>query len=71
MVLRREQLGEDRRIKVDADHAPGPESRFQHVVGEFGLMTAMEGADADMGHADAKLCPVVARPSHGSGELQK
>jgi hypothetical protein len=31
----------------------------QEIVGVFGLMAAMEGADADMSHARGKCCPVI------------
>ena len=39
----------------------------EHVVGEFGLVAAVEGADAEMRHADAQGAAVVAGPPHGLG----
>ena len=41
-----------------------PELSLEHVVDEFGLVTAMEGADADMRHADRQALAIVSRPAH-------
>ena len=40
----------------------------EQVVGVFGLVAAVECADADMGHADVKRRPVVGGLLHGLGQ---
>ena len=48
MVLRLQEIAQPRRLQVDADDAPWAEPGLEHIIGEFGLMTAMKGADPDM-----------------------
>ena len=54
-----ERFGKRRRADVDADRAPRPEPSLQKVLRVFGLVAAMEGADADMRHARLQLRAVV------------
>ncbi len=63
-ILRRQKIGEAWRREVYAHDAPRSEANLEHVVNEFGLVTAMKSADADMRHADLQALAIVLRLAH-------
>ena len=63
-VLGAEGRAEGRRADADPGDAPASEARLEHVVGELRLVAAVEGADADVGHADPERGAVVGRAAH-------
>ena len=70
-ILRAERRVEERRAQIDADDAPVAADGLQHVVGEFGLMAAVKGADANMRHADSEGAPIISGASNARPEVVK
>ena len=68
-VLPGQEIGKVRRHEVYAQHAPSSEASLEHVVDEFGLVAAMESADADMRDADLKGLAIILRLAHGGRQL--
>ena len=60
-----ERFGKPGVADVDPDDAPAVEALAEQVVGVFGLVAAVECADADMGHAGLQRRAVVGGLLHG------
>ena len=70
-VLRGQEIGEAWRREVHAHHAPPSEASLEHVVDEFGLVTAMKSADANMRHADLQALAIIVRLAHRWRQLRQ
>src|SRR5690606_799895 len=70
-ALRGKLIFDRPRPEIDADLAAIVRARLQRVLGVFGLVAAMEGADADMGEADPRLFAIVTRPADTCRRVRK
>ena len=70
-VLRDKEIGEARRREVHAEHPPSSEASLEHVIDEFGLVTAMKSADANMRHADLQALAIILRLAHRWRQLRQ
>ena len=70
-ILRGQEIGEAWRREVHTHDAPSSEASLEHVVNEFGLVTAMKSADADMRHADLQALAIVLRLAHRRRQLRQ